>query len=245
MPDPGPHGIDVEGAIIDADLLVKYRLVNRAIETLQEAIKAAPRHIPLREKLREIYIDSNRLSDAAQLCMDLSALYVAAEKLELANERLLEAKRLDPRVSITARLNQLESGKSPSVVPTPQRAGAGPKSITGDLADISIFDIVQILENSKMTGTLTLRSGGRAGHVFFNDGQVVDAVYGQKIALEAFADLVEYTDGQFEFEKSPSRFQQRISATSNTSLILDVLRDKDETRHEATTTPADEFLLPE
>jgi hypothetical protein len=104
---------------------------------------------------------------------------------------------------------------------------------------------VQILENSKMTGTLTLRSGGRAGHVFFNDGQVVDAVYGQKISLDAFSDLVEYTDGQFEFEKSPSRFQQRISATSNTSLILDILRDKDETRHEAATTPADEFLLPE
>jgi hypothetical protein len=243
MPDPGPHGIDVEGAIIDADLLVKYRLVNRAIETLQEAIKAAPRHIPLREKLREIYIDSNRLSDAAQLCMDLSALYVAAEKIESANERLLEAKRLDPRVSITARLNQLGSGKSST--PSPQRATASPKSITGDLADISIFDIVQILENSKMTGTLTLRSGGRAGHVFFNDGQVVDAVYGQKISLEAFSDLVEYTDGQFEFEKSPSRFQQRISATSNTSLILDILRDKDEARHEAATTPADEFLLPE
>ena len=77
MPDPGPHGIDVEGAIIDADLLVKYRLVNRAIESLQEAIKAAPRHVGLREKLREIFIDSNRLGDAAQMCMDLSSLYQA------------------------------------------------------------------------------------------------------------------------------------------------------------------------
>src|SRR5262245_4178560 len=112
MPDPGPHGVDVEGAIIDADLLVKYRLINRAIETLQDAIKAAPRNVGLREKLREIFIDNNRLSDAAQLCMDLSTLYIAAEKFELANERLLEAKRLDPRVSITARLNQLEGGKS-------------------------------------------------------------------------------------------------------------------------------------
>ena len=34
MQDQGPHGVDVEGAIIDADLLVKYRLVNRAIETV-------------------------------------------------------------------------------------------------------------------------------------------------------------------------------------------------------------------
>ena len=232
MPDPGPHGIDVEGAIIDADLLVKYRLVNRAIESLQEAIKAAPRHVGLREKLREIFIDSNRLGDAAQMCMDLSSLYIAVEKYELANERLLEAKRLDPRVSITARLNQLESGRGTGAAqPDVARAGGTAKSITGDLSDISIFDIVQILENSRMTGALALRSGTRSGNVYFNDGQVVDAVYGQKIALDAFAELVDFSTGQFEFEKSPTRFQQRIEATSNTSLILDILREKDEERH--------------
>ncbi len=229
MPDPGPHGIDVEGAIIDADLLVKYRLVNRAIETLQDAIKAAPRNVALREKLREVYIDNNRLSDAAQMCMDLSSLYIASEKFELANERLLEAKRLDPRVSITARLNQLEGGKTGTAPAGVPRGNA--KSITGDLADISIFDIVQILENSRMTGVLCLRAGVRAGNVFFNDGQVVDAIFGQKVGLDAFGELVDFGNGQFEFEKSPTRFQQRIEAMSNTSLILDVLREKDEARH--------------
>ena len=248
MPDPGPHGIDVEGAIIDADLLVKYRLVNRAIESLQEAIKAAPRHVGLREKLREIFIDSNRLGDAAQMCMDLSSLYIAVEKYELANERLLEAKRLDPRVSITARLNQLESGRGTGAAqPDVARGGAGGgtvKSITGDLSDINIFDIVQILENSRMTGALALRSGTRSGNVYFNDGQVVDAVYGQKIGLDAFSELVDFGNGQFEFEKSPNRFQQRIESTSNTSLILDVLREKDESRNEGPGS-ADELMFEE
>ena len=246
MPDPGPHGIDVEGAIIDADLLVKYRLVNRAIETLQDAIKSASRNVALREKLREIYIDNNRLSDAAQMCMDLSTLYIASEKFELANERLLEAKRLDPRVSITARLNQLEGGKTGGAPPPTGivRGSGGAKSITGDLADISIFDIVQILENSRMTGVLTLKSGVASGNVYFNDGQVVDATYGQKIALDAFAELVEFGTGQFEFEKSPNRFQQRIESTSNTSLILDVLREKDEARNEGTGS-ADELMFEE
>ena len=245
MPDPSPHGIDVEGAIIDADLLVKYRLVNRAIETLQDAIKSASRNVALREKLREIYIDNNRLSDAAQMCMDLSTLYIASEKFELANERLLEAKRLDPRVSITARLNQLEGGKAGGTPPpTGVVRSAGAKSITGDLADISIFDIVQILENSRMTGVLALKSGATTGNVYFNDGQVVDATYGQKIALEAFAELVDFGTGQFEFEKSPNRFQQRIESTSNTSLILDVLREKDEDRHEGTGS-ADELMFEE
>src|SRR5687768_4354462 len=201
MAESGPHGIDIEGAIIDADLLVKYRLVNRAIETLQEAVRVAPRNIPLREKLREIYVDSSRLSDAAQECMDLASLYVSNEKLELANERLLEAKRLDPRVSITARLRALEGGSKAQPGPTlPGGAGAaGMKTITGDLADINIFDIVQILENSKMTGTLSLKSAKLSGNVYMNDGLVVDAIIGQKIGLDAFSELIDINEGAFEF----------------------------------------------
>src|SRR5205085_2651503 len=128
-------------------------------------------------------------SDAAQECMDLASLYIGQEKLELANERLLEAKRLGPRVSITARLQQLDgTGRSaPAPAPPGQPvASTSSKSITGDLSDINIFDIVQILENSRMSGTLGLRSGKINGNIFFNDGRVVDAIIGQKIGLDAF-----------------------------------------------------------
>jgi hypothetical protein len=151
----------------------------------------------------------------------------------LANERLLDAKRLDPRVSITARLRQLEgSGRS---APSPGPPGApvpatSAKSITGDLADINIFDIVQILENSRMTGVLAIRSNRVEGSIFFNDGRVVDAISGTKVGIDAFGDLIDCAEGQFEFEKAGARFQLRIEASSNTSLILDVLREKDETR---------------
>ena len=235
MPDHGPHGVDVEGAIIDADLLVKYRLVKRAIESLREAIKAAPRSIALREKLREIYIDNNSLNDAAQQCMDLATLYVETDKLDLASERLLEAKRLDPDVSITARLKEIESGgksAAPAQASPAAQSGAA-KSISGDLADINIFDIVQILENSRMTGILALRSATFSGNIYFNEGHVVDAVVGQKVGMEAFSELVDLSDGQFEFEKSRTEFRQRIAVSSNTSLILDILREKDESRREA------------
>ena len=39
---------------------VVRRMVNRAIETLERAIDSAPRHIGLREKLREILIDTGK-----------------------------------------------------------------------------------------------------------------------------------------------------------------------------------------
>ena len=65
---------DPESAIIDAELLIKYRMVNRAIETLERAIDSAPRHIGLREKLREILIDAGKRDQAAQHCLALASL---------------------------------------------------------------------------------------------------------------------------------------------------------------------------
>jgi len=240
MSKNNPNEFDPESAIIDAELLVKYRMVNRAIETLERAIDSAPRHIGLREKLREILIDAGKRDQAAQHCLALASLHISAGDLERANERLLEAKRLDPRVSVTARLNQLEGGKSGPAPTGIVRGNA--KSITGDLADISIFDIVQILENSRMTGILTIGSTRASGSIFFNDGRVVDAIMGTKVGIDAFGELIDCAEGQFEFEKAASRFQLRIESSSNTSLILDVLREKDETRA-GVSGPKDEFVF--
>src|SRR5690348_3816590 len=100
---------DPESAIIDAELLVKYRMVNRAIEALERAIDSLPRHIGLREKLLEILVDSGRRDEAAQQCLALASLHISAEQLERANERLMEAKRLDPRVSVTGPLRDMRS----------------------------------------------------------------------------------------------------------------------------------------
>src|SRR5262249_31155233 len=96
-----PSDFDPESAIIDAELLIKYRMVHRAVETLERAIDNAPRHIGLREKLREILIDAGMRDQAAQQCLALASLHISEGDFERANERLLEAKRLDPRVSVT------------------------------------------------------------------------------------------------------------------------------------------------
>src|SRR5439155_25768196 len=116
---------DPDSAIIDADLLVKYRMVNRAIETLERAIDGAPRHIGLREKLREILIEAGRRDQAAQHCMALASLHISAGDVESANERLLEAKRLDPRVSVTGQLRDVRQTET-----APQRSQ---KILSGNL----------------------------------------------------------------------------------------------------------------
>ena len=146
------NDFDPESAIIDADLLVKYRMVNRAIEALERAIDNAPRHIGLREKLREILIDVGRRDQAAQQCLAVASLHISVGDIEKANERLIEAKRLDPRVSVTGPMRDMRRGDthSPHAAAQAQPAPSGvTKVLAGSLADINLFDVIQILEDRK------------------------------------------------------------------------------------------------
>src|SRR2546423_14579896 len=111
-------------------------------------MKSPPRHIGLREKLREILIDAGRRDHAAQHCLALASLHISAGDLERANERLLEAKRLDPRVSVTGQLRDARHTEKASSHPPAQ------KILSGNLADVNLFDIIQIIENSRLTGAL-------------------------------------------------------------------------------------------
>jgi uncharacterized protein DUF4388 len=215
---------DPDSAIIDADLLVKYRMVNRAIETLERAIDSAPRHVGLREKLREILIDAGRRDQAAQHCLALASLHISGGDLERANERLLEAKRLDPRVSVTG---QLRDVRQPEAPPT-QRPQ---KILSGNLADVNLFDIIQIVENSRLTGVLQVMSSAVCGEIHFDEGLVVGAKSGMDFGRKALSLFAGAADGTFEFEKTSEAYDRTIQTTSNTALILDMLRLKDEEEH--------------
>ncbi|HSO75354.1 MAG TPA: DUF4388 domain-containing protein [Blastocatellia bacterium] len=214
---------DPESAIIDAELLVKYRMISRAIETLERSIDSAPRHVGLREKLREILIDAGLRDQAAQHCLALASLHISAGDVEKANESLLEAKRLDPRVSVTGPLRAARRSE-----PTQLRAQ---KILSGNLAEVSLFDIVQILENSRLSGALTVSSTAASGEIHFDEGLVIGAKSGVDMGRKALGNLAGAADGSFEFEKSNAVYNRTIQATSNTALILDLLRTKDEEEH--------------
>jgi len=226
MSRTNPNESDPESAIIDADLLVKYRMVNRAIETLERAIDSAPRHIGLRENLREILIDAGRRDQAAQHCLALASLHISAGDVENANERLLEAKRLDPRVTVTGQLRdvrQTEAG--------PQRSQSSQKILSGNLADVNLFDIIQIIENSRLTGLLQVTSSAAFGEIHFDEGLVVGAKSGMDFGRKALGLFAGAGDGSFEFEKTSEAYDRTIQTSSNTALILDMLRIKDEEDH--------------
>lgn len=228
----------VEAALLDAELFVKYQAPQRAVERLQEAIAHQPRSIVLREKLREIAFSHGQPEEAARQCLTLVNLYIGRENFDAAHERLLEAKHIDPRLNIAPGLEAIRRARRPDLqhapAPAAPQPAAAPRPVTfaGDLSTVSIFDAVQVLENSRLTGALAIDGPGRRGRVLFNDGRIVDAECAEARGTLAFRLLVEVTSGGFDFTKSKNEFPVRIQALSNTNLILDTLRQMDEDKNE-------------
>lgn len=224
---------ETEAALLDADLFLKYAAPERAIKRLREALELTPHSIPLRERLREIAVSHKQLEEAARHCLALARLYIEREDLDAARERLLEAKQLNPRISIAAGLEAVRRAQAPKVYQAEtlvqqQAIIRRDAALSGDLSVISIFDVVQVLENARLTGALAIKTEQRAGRILFNEGRIVGAETEQTHGEEAFRKLVEATTGFFEFDKSAQEFPVHINAASNTNLILDRLRQFDE-----------------
>jgi hypothetical protein len=235
-----PKSLDesVEGALLDAELFVKYKAPQRALERLQEAVAHHPRSIVLREKLREIAVAHERQDEGARQCLVLANLYIARENFESAHERLLEAKHIDPRINIAPGLEAIRRARRPDLQRAPEPA-APPEvparryiTLAGDLSSVNIFDAVQVIENSRLTGALKVENRERQGRVLFNEGRIVGAESGAENSSEAFRIIVEITTGSFDFEKATEDFPVTINALSNTNLLLDTLRQLDEEKLE-------------
>src|SRR2546423_4712309 len=138
---PQEYPGDVEPALLDAELFVKYRAFERAIHTLQNALERRPRSIALRERLREIATSHKHLEEAARQCLALASLYIEREEFETAHERLLEAKHLDPRINIATGLEAIRRARRPDLHTTETVATQrNVPTLAGDLSVISIFD---------------------------------------------------------------------------------------------------------
>lgn len=235
MPNPSSqseHVSEVDNALLDAELFLKYAAPERAIKRLREALETNPRSIPLRERTREICIVNKVTDEAARQCLALARLYIERDDFDDAHDRLLEAKRLDSRINIAGGLEAIRRARRPDLRPESVPAVASERgplvTLAGDLTAINVFDAIQVIENARLTGTLLLGNDTQSGRVFFNDGQIVDAAAGDAKGELGFRQIVEITTGGFEFQKSEAGFAVTIQAASNTNLILDALRQFDE-----------------
>src|ERR1043165_1297918 len=208
--DKEPIG-EVETALLDADLFLKYGAPDRAMKRLKTALERMPRSISLREKLREVAASHKHPEEAARHCLALASLYIERDNFGAAHDRLLEAKQLDNRISISSGLEAIRRARHPDrKAPPPLKTRSLKKqtaiTFAGDLSVISVFDAIQAIENSRQSGSLALQNSAQSGKIFFNEGQIVGAECGQFVSYEAFRQIVEITGGTFDFEKAIEPF---------------------------------------
>ena len=145
---------------------------------------------------------------------------------------------LDLQPAHVAALESLIDGKPmPPMPPASQAAEVGhtkpersyvPDVLLGNFAVVSMFDVIQIIENNRLVGSLAVESPGGKGEIYFNEGQIVAAHSGSTTDTEALKNLVGITEGSFEFKRTTTQYPDTIGATSNKSLMMDLLREKDE-----------------
>ena len=136
----------------------------------------------------------------------------------------------------TAVLECLIEGK-PLVLPEPVAAPKGAlkdavasdsNMFYGNFAVVSLFDVIQMIENSHLTGALEVTLPGVSGEIYFNSGQIVAAKSGTDFSIDALNKFLGVPDGKFRFTKSDETYEPTIQSTSNMTLLLDLLRAKDQ-----------------
>lgn len=225
----------IESVLLDADLFIKYSSPEKAFELLRTSLERSPRSISLREKMRDICVRQKNLNEAAKQCLALVSLYIGREDFDLAYDRLQEAKLLDPRISVAPGLEAIRRARRPEFAnnrdKSPQKVRTD-VTFAGNLAFVSIFDAVQVIESGKMTGLLLIKSDLHLANVSFNDGKIVDAECNGTNGHTAFRDIIEINSGTFEFNVSDHEFPVIINVSSNTNFLLDVLTELDNERAE-------------
>lgn len=103
--------------------------------------------------------------------------------------------------------------------------------IRGKLEEISLPDVIQMLESARKTGALQIRFADRVGKIYFQNGGMVHASFKEAVGQDAILHLFRLQGGDFVFEPGLPPNLVRSITDSNTSVVLDVLRTMDEETH--------------
>jgi len=118
---------------------------------------------------------------------------------------------------ITARLLQSQMEKE----------GGRGGNVTGKLTEMSLLDWMTSLEQGRKNCALVVRNAGEECTLFFNDGAVTHAVYGNTKGDEAVFRVLRWTEGDWELDFSKTS-SERTTTMSTQGLMMEGLRLLDE-----------------
>lgn len=148
---------------------------------------------------------------------EIPVLYLLEEAHEdevLPDEvRRVETDQIITRITgITPRFSRL---------PPPQQ------DIRGDLEQVPLVDMLQLLAMNRRTGALSITAHEGNGEVRLVDGQVVDATYRRLTGERALYRLLAARRGRFAFSPGDAPIIRRIQGSTN-MLLMEAMRQVDE-----------------
>jgi len=135
-----------------------------------------------------------------------------------ANDEAAVARLVDAVTSAIA-------AAAPPDAPAPHGAG----EIRGDLAQVALPDLLQLLAMGRKTGTLSVTTSNSAGELRLADGEVVDAMFRRAEGMKAVIRLLGEREGAFQFAPGNAPPLRRIRDPIS-SILMEGTRQVDEIR---------------
>lgn len=131
------------------------------------------------------------------------------------------------------------------VAPRPSKQPS-PQETRGDLQQVPLIDLLQLLSMNRRSGVLGITTPTGAGEVRMSSGEVIDAVYRRLEGEKALFRLLGERDGHFAFSPGEPVSIRRITSPT-APLLIEAMRQVDEVRRRrAELAPANEaFFLDE
>ncbi len=107
------------------------------------------------------------------------------------------------------------------------RETPGESVLRGSLAQMNVLDLLQSLDMGRKTCALTLTNNGEKCNMYFTEGQINHAVYGDLKGDPAVYKVLTWTAGTFEIDFAGSSSEQTITQSSQ-GILLEGLRLLDE-----------------
>lgn len=107
---------------------------------------------------------------------------------------------------------------------SPQRA-----SMSGNLKELALSDVLQLLTNGRKTGMLVLRRNEEEARIFIADGLVINCFFRNLTGTDAFFGVLEWEDGDFALETDVT-MPERVIHLPTENLMLEGFRRIDEAR---------------
>ncbi|MCL4478077.1 MAG: DUF4388 domain-containing protein [Deltaproteobacteria bacterium] len=99
----------------------------------------------------------------------------------------------------------------------------------GNLHDISISELIQMLELNRKSGAMQINDGHEIGWLLFDKGKIIDAYYGDITHESAAYRILCLTDGEFDIKFKDVVGEPRINTDTQT-ILMEGLRLLDEIR---------------